>query len=108
VRGIGAALVLVAAGCAAPEPSPDERALERYEEAGRLFAAGRYAEAAPLYEEVIAVRDRVKDAYHRLADCRERLGDRAGAAEALERLLRVDRHDEEALRRLERLKGTGR
>lgn len=103
----GAWALLLLAGCTV-EPTPDEAALERYEEADRLFAAGRYAEAAPLYESVIAVRDRVKGAYFRLADCRERLGDPAGAAEALERLLRIDRHDGEALRRLERLKGTGK
>ena len=52
----------------------------------------------------LAVRDRIRDAYHRLARCRQEMGDEAAAAEVLERALRVDRTDEEALRGLARLR----
>jgi Flp pilus assembly protein TadD len=97
-------LALLAGGCAASPPAPDEEALVTYEEAGRLYAEGRWAEAAALYESVLAVRDRIRDAYHRLARCRQELGDEAAAAEVLERALRVDRTDEEALRGLARLR----
>jgi len=88
------------AGCSDPPPAPDEAALERYEEANLLFEAGRYADAAPLYASVIPVRDRLKDAYFKLATCHEKLGREDLAVEVLERLLRVDRVDEEGLRRL--------
>jgi tetratricopeptide (TPR) repeat protein len=88
------------AGCAAPLPAPDEAALERFEEANVLFATGRYADAAPLYASVIPVRDRLKDAYFKLATCHEKLGQEDRAVEVLEQLLRVDRFDEEGLRRL--------
>lgn len=94
----------LAGACASPPPAPDEEALFWYEEAGRLYMERRWAEAAVLYERVAAVRDRIRDAHHRLARCREELGDAAGAAQALERALRVDRTDEEALRGLARVR----
>jgi tetratricopeptide (TPR) repeat protein len=99
-----AALLLLAAGCGPNlPPTPDDVAFERYQEANRLFAEGRYAEAAPEYEFVTATRDRIRDAWWRLADCRERTGDRAGAAAALAGWLRVDPTDDAARRRREGL-----
>jgi tetratricopeptide (TPR) repeat protein len=96
-----AALALLA-GCGAP-PAPDEVALERYHAANRHYEEGRWAEAVPHYEFVISARERLKDAYHRLAWCQERLGREAEAVTALEKLRRVDRQDEYALRHLWRL-----
>jgi tetratricopeptide (TPR) repeat protein len=84
-------------------PAPDEVAMERYAEAEDLFRDGRYAEAAPHYEFCISTRDRFKEAYYRLAYCQETLGQEGKAVSTLERLLRVDREDEYALRHLWRL-----
>src|SRR5204863_6152707 len=87
--------------CALPISS--ELAGEKYQEANGYFAQGRYSEAIPLYESVIAVRERIKDAYHRLAYCYEVRGEESHAVETLEKVLRVDRQDEYALRHLWRL-----
>lgn len=104
MRRAGALLLLLAAGCGAPPPpAPDEIALGRYTEATRLYGEGRWAEAAAEFEAVVAVRDRIRDAWWRLADCREKLGDRAAAAETMRRWLRVEPSDVEARRRLEGL-----
>jgi tetratricopeptide (TPR) repeat protein len=89
-------------GCAAAA-TPDEAALERYYDANALFNQGRYAEAIPLYESVIPVRDRLKDAYYKLAYAYEVRGEESRAVESLEKVLRVDRQDEYALRHLWRL-----
>jgi tetratricopeptide (TPR) repeat protein len=83
--------------------SPDGQAGRTYHEANDRFAEGRYSEAIPLYESVIAVRERLKDAYHRLAFCYEVRGEESRAVETLEKVLRVDRQDEYALRHLWRL-----
>ncbi len=96
------AALLLAAGCGGA-PAPDEVALDRYHAANRLFDQGRWAEAAPHYEYVISARERLKDAYTRLSWCHERLGREADAVTALEKLRRVDRQDEYALRHLWRL-----
>jgi tetratricopeptide (TPR) repeat protein len=92
------------AGCGnPPPPAPDELALGRYEEGKRLYDEKRWAEAAAEFEAVVAVRERIRDAWWFLADCHERLGDRPAAAGALRRWLRVDPTDAEARRRLEGL-----
>lgn len=101
-----AALAWTLAGLAAcaPMPAPaDEVALERYGHAEILFAQGRYAEAAPHYEFCVSARDRFKDAYYRLAYCQESAGQEGRAVATLERLLRVDKQDEYALKHLWRL-----
>ena len=91
------------AGCASMPPAPDELALERYGQAEMLFTQGRYAEAAPHYEFCVSARDRFKDAYYRLAYCQESTGQEGKAVATFERLLRVDRQDEYALKHLWRL-----
>ncbi len=99
-----ALVLLLLAGCGTSvPPAPDELALERYESARRLFAEARYAEAVVEYEAVVKHRDRIRDAWWRLADCYERLGDRAAAARTLRRWLGVQPTDVEARRRLEGL-----
>ncbi len=96
---VGAAL---AAGCAAA-PTPEEQALERYERANALFEQRLYREAIPHYEFALSVRDRLKDAYHRLSRCYEAVGEEGRALDVLERARRVDRYDETTLRNLGRL-----
>ncbi len=103
IRLARAGTLLLAAACSSPPPAPDEVALERYAEAEALFAQGRYAQAAPHYEFCVSARDRFKDAYVRLAYCQETTGQEGKAVATLERLLRVDRQDEYALRHLWRL-----
>jgi tetratricopeptide (TPR) repeat protein len=97
-----AAAAAIFAGCCTGA-TPDELALERYYEANELFEKGRYAEAIPLYESVVSVRDRLKDAHYKLAYCYEVRGEESHAVEALEKALRVDPQDEYALRHLWRL-----
>ena len=103
MRRAALAFLVLLAGCAPMPPAPDEVALERYAEAESLFQEGRYAEAAPHYEFCISARDRFKEAYYRLAFCHESLGQEGKAVSTLERVLRVDREDEYALRHLWRL-----
>lgn len=102
----GAALLLLAlAGCwPSHEPAPEETALVRYEDAEKLFAEGRYAEAATEYEFVVRHRNRWKDPYVKLARCHEAMGRRDEAIRVLERLLAFDRDDEEGLREIARLR----
>ncbi len=97
-----ALLLLAGCGTSVP-PAPDEVALLRFENAQRLFGEGRYAEAVADFEAVVAQRDRIRDAWWRLADCYERLGDRPAAARTLRRWLGVQPTDVEARRRLEGL-----
>lgn len=99
-------LVVVAAaflGSCAATATTDEEAVERYHQANPLFDQGRYGEAIPLYEAVVSVRERLKDAHYKLAYCYEARGEESRAVEALERALRVDPQDEYALRHLWRL-----
>lgn len=96
--------LLLAAGCrTGVEAAPDEVAIERFEKANDLFENRRYGEAAPHYRYVISKRDRLKDAYHRLAYCLEVTGAGGEAITLLENALKVDRHDEYAQRHLARL-----
>ena len=97
-----APLLCLVLSCSRP-PAPEDVAMERYQEAEELLAEGRYREAVPHYAYAIRARDRMKGAYHRLAFCWEKLGDQSRAVEVLERLLKVDRQDERALRELGRL-----
>lgn len=99
-----ALVLLLLAGCGpSVPPAPDEVALLRFENAQRLFAEARYAEAVVEFEAVVSDRDRIRDAWWRLADCYERLGDRPAAARTLRRWLGVQPTDVEARRRLEAL-----
>ena len=99
-----ALVLLLLAGCGTSiPPSPDELALQRYEYAQRLYAEGRYAEAAVDFEAVVVERDLIRDAWWRLDDCYERLGDRPAAARTLRRWLALQPTDVEARRRLEGL-----
>ena len=88
--------------CASSAPTGDPVG-DRFREANRSFSLGRYGEAIPLYESVIGARERLKEAYHRLAYCYEVRGQESRAVETLEKVLRVDRQDEYALRHLWRL-----
>lgn len=98
-------LALAAAflGSCTATATTDEEAVERYHQANPLFDQGRYGEAIPLYEAVVSVRERLKDAHYKLAYCYEARGEESRAVEALERALRVDPQDEYALRHLWRL-----
>jgi tetratricopeptide (TPR) repeat protein len=100
-----AALALLAAGgCWPSHPdAPEDTALDVFEQAEAHFAAGRYADAAPGYEFAIKYRDRWKEPYLKLARCHEALGHEEEAVKILERLLRVDRFDENGLSALGRL-----
>lgn len=102
MRRAGMAAWALLAACSA-SATPDDPTGRKYQEANGYFAQGRYGEAIPLYESVIAVRERLKDAYHRLAYCYEIRGEESRAVETLEKVLRVDRQDEYALRHLWRL-----
>lgn len=82
-------LVLVLGGCRS-DPLIDDIALEKYEEANRLHDAGRYEEAIPSYEYTVQHRDRIIEAYHRLADCHLRLGHPERALEVLRAGRRAD------------------
>jgi tetratricopeptide (TPR) repeat protein len=103
MKAAGPLALVLAASCSSMPPAPDEVALERYARAEPLYEQGRYAEAVPHYEFCVSSRDRFKEAYYRLAYCQEQLGQEGKAVATLERLLRVDRHDEYALRHLWRL-----
>src|SRR5438876_4950976 len=83
-----AAAAALLGGCGA-SPTTDETAGERYHEANALFERGRYDDAIPMYESAISVRDRLKDAYYKLAYCYEARGEESHAVEALEKAVRV-------------------
>ncbi len=104
LRALALLALLPAGGCWPAHPeAPEEAALERYDAAEDLFKAGRYADAAPEYEAVIHARSRWKDAYVKLSRCHEALGNRNEAIVTLQRLLGIDRSDEDALRGIARL-----
>ncbi|MBI2898975.1 MAG: tetratricopeptide repeat protein [Planctomycetes bacterium] len=91
---------LVLASCVGSAPTYDQIALVKYDEANALFDQGRYADCIDRYEYVVKWRDQIRDAYLRLATCYERTGEPDRGVRTLERLLRVDRRNLEALRRL--------
>jgi tetratricopeptide (TPR) repeat protein len=89
-----AALALLLAGCfPGGAETPEERALEVFEQAEAHFAARKYADAVPEYEFVISARERWKEPYFKLARCHEAMGKEEAALKVLERLLRVDPTD---------------
>ena len=103
VHLLGGVLLLVPAGCSGTSAAPDEIALDRFETANGMVADRRYEEAIPHYQFVVAKRDRLKDAWHRLAYCLEKMGRTSEAIAAYEGALRVDRQDGYALKHLARL-----
>jgi len=93
----------VLAGCSSAPTAPEDRAREEYRQGNILFDKGFYGDAALRYEAAVAVRERMKDAYHRLAYCYEVRGEESRAVETLEKAARVDPQDDYALRHLWRL-----
>lgn len=103
-RAIAVGSLLSVTGCFLTHtPAPEEVAINVYQDAEELFAAKEYDEAAAKYEFVIQARDRWKDPYLKLAQCRLAEGREADAIEILGRLLTIDRYDEQALERMGRL-----
>lgn len=98
-------LLVLLAGCwpGAPDPAPEELAIDRFDEGEKLFAAGEYTDAAIEYEYAIKHRWRWKAPYARLAACHEKSGREDDAVSVYERLLKVDDADDDALRGLGRL-----
>ena len=93
-RALAALSLLWAGGCWPSHPeAPEERALDVFEKAESLFAARRYADAAPEYEFVIGARERWKEPYLKLARCHEAMGHEEEAVKVLQRLLQVDPSD---------------
>ncbi len=72
------------------ELTKDEVALDRYREANEAFAQGNYLECIPHYEYVIKWRDRVFDAYLKLATCYDQVDRLTDAVAILHQLIRVD------------------
>lgn len=69
-----------------------------------LRADGRYADAVPYYDEGIERRPKLREAYHELGDCYEKLGKENDAIRVYERALKAaDPRDEVPLRALARL-----
>lgn len=96
-------LLLLGACLIADDPTYDEIALEKYEDANRRFGEGLYAECIEDYEYVVKWRDRILDAYRKLAICYERTGKPDLAIETLRRLLRVEPTDANAKSEIARL-----
>ncbi|GEM_PF-3973590 len=92
--------LLVLSGCWSSPPTYDEIALKRYREANELYDRGRYAECVEHYEYVVRWRERILDAYLKLATCYEKTARPDKSVGVLERLIRVDRDCVEGLRRL--------
>jgi tetratricopeptide (TPR) repeat protein len=91
--------LLCVAGCFPDHPpAPEELALEHYADAEAHFAAGRIADAAIEYEFAATNRPRWKEAYLKLARCREMQNRDDEAIAAYERLLIQDKTDEDGLR----------
>jgi len=97
--------ILLAAGGCVPEhpPAPEEVAIDRYGEGEKLFAAGKYTDAAIEFEYDVKARPRWKAPYLLLASCHEHLHHEGDAIAVLERLLKVDSTDDDALKGLGRL-----
>ena len=102
-----ALLGLAAAGGCLPDhpPAPEETAIERFDDGEKLFAEGKFTDAAIEFEYALKHRPRWKAAYLRLSLCREKTGRDDDAIAVYERLLQVDSTDEDALRALGRIYG---
>jgi tetratricopeptide (TPR) repeat protein len=100
-RALGAiATALLLSSCSAPA----DEAVARFELARSRYWRSDYEGAAPLYEQALELRPKLRDAYHELAWCYEALGRQSEAIKTLERSLRdADAKDERALRELARL-----
>jgi len=99
LRTLALPALLCAAGCLPDRPpAPEELALDRYADAEAKFSAGRLDEAAVDYEYAVTNRPRWKDAYLKLARCRELQNREDDAIAVYERLLREDKTDEDGLR----------
>lgn len=104
VRATAALALLSAAGCWPTHPTaPEEDALDVYENAESHFKKGSYEAAVSEYEFVIHARDRWRDPYVKLALCHEALGRDQQAVEVLQRLLTVDRSDEDGRKLLAKI-----
>jgi len=105
--GVLAFLGLAAAGGCLPDhtPAPEEQAIERFDDGEKLFAEGKYTDAAIEFEYALKHRSRWKAPYVRLAVCREKTGREDDAIAVYQRLLQVDGVDEDALRGLARIYG---
>ncbi len=91
-------LLLFLFGCGSA-PTYDDIALEKYEQANLLFDQGRFADCIDRYEYVVLWRDRILDAYPKLAICYERTGRTDRAVETMERMLKVEPYHVEGLRK---------
>lgn len=102
---VGAPTLLVLICLALPDP------WQRFERGEAHHSAGRYEEAIADYEwaeGVISPLDGGDHVLLRIADCKERLGDLAGAHEALQRLAVVrGQAESEQARRREAMRGWG-
>ena len=94
-----ALLGLLAAGGCMPDhpPAPEELAIDHFDDGEQLFAAGKYTDAAIEYEYALKHRPRWKAAYVRLGECHEKSGREDDAIAVYERLLKLDRIDDDAL-----------
>lgn len=96
--------LMALAGCMRDNPpAPEEVAIDRFGLGEKLLAAGKYTEAAIEFEYDIKTRPRWKAPYLLLASCHEKLNHEEDAIQALERLLRIDSTDDDALKGLGRI-----
>src|SRR5690349_20805160 len=79
--GIGAA-VLLALGCLWPLPAASQHPMTLFQQRMARYRAGNCSEALPLFEEAYRLRP-APALLKKIADCRERAGDLAGARAAL-------------------------
>jgi len=105
--GFLALVVLAAAGGCLPNhpPAPEEQAIERFDDGEKLFAEGKFIDAAIEFEYALQHRPRWKAPYLRLGLCREKTGRDDDAIAVYLRLLRAVGTDEDALRGLGRIYG---
>lgn len=109
MKAVVIALVLLLGGCEffTDEKSAQEYAFEASEKlknANRLYDAGDYAAAIPVYKEVIWLRHSLsQEAYKKLASACERTGDEVGAIDALRNCVANTEGDEGVYRDQARL-----
>jgi tetratricopeptide (TPR) repeat protein len=96
--------LLAVAGCMPDNPpAPEEVAIDRFDLGQKLFAQGKYPDAAIEFEYDLKTRPRWKAPYYLLASCHEKLHHEDDAVLVLQRLLRIDSTDDEALKELGRI-----